>query len=109
MKHHTHSFFAALATALLAASQAAALVPNAWLVAEIFRIIATRSSSVTDAFAYDHFGNQTKYTNPEGKVYTMAYDALGRILSATDAIGQKLFQNKYDAVGNLVNRVDGNG
>ena len=45
---------------------------------------AVKPSGATDAFGYDGLGNWTTYTNAEGRVYTMAFDALGRIVAATN-------------------------
>ena len=73
------------------------------------RTAAVRPSGATDAFGYDGLGNWTTYTNAEGRVYRMAYDALGRPLAATNAANEQVFANRYDPVGNLTNRTDGAG
>ncbi len=86
------------------------------------RTAAVRPSGATDAFGYDlpaphgsasrqagGLGNWTTYTNAEGRVYTMAYDALGRLVAATNAANEQVFANRYDPVGNLTNRNDGAG
>ncbi|HRR33965.1 MAG TPA: hypothetical protein P5026_07705 [Kiritimatiellia bacterium] len=54
-------------------------------------------------------GNWTAYTNAEVRVYTMAYDALGRLVAATNAANEQVFANRYDPAGNLTNRTDGAG
>jgi len=66
-------------------------------------------STATDAFGYDGLGNWTTYTNAEGRVYTMAYDAMGRVTAATNAANEQVFQNAYDPAGNLTNRSDNVG
>ena len=109
MKLHTHSFFATLAAAFLAASQTAALVPNAWLVAETFRIATIRPSGAADSFGYNALGQNTTHTNSEGNTYAMAYDALGRMTSATNALGVQVFTATYDPSGNLLTRADAEG
>jgi len=58
-----------------------------------------RPSGATDAFGYDGLGNWTTYTNAEGRVYRMAYDALGRLVAATNAANEQVFANRYDPVG----------
>jgi RHS repeat-associated protein len=68
-----------------------------------------RPFGATDAFGYDGLGNWTTFTNAEGRVYTMAYDALGRIVAATNAASEQVFANRYDPAGNLTNRTDGAG
>jgi len=70
---------------------------------------AVKPSGATDAFGYDGLGNWTTYTNAEGRVYRMAYDALGRLVAATNAVDEQVFANRYDPVGNLTNRTDGAG
>ena len=74
------------------------------------RMIGTRRpSGVDERFTYDTLDNLVSVTNAEGHVYQMAYDALGRMTAATNALGARVFEAKYDGVGNMTNRVDGNG
>ena len=86
------------------------------------RTAAIKPSAATDAFEYDQpaphgsasrqaggLGNWTTYTNAEGRVYRMAYDALGRLVAATNALGHQVFANRYDPAGNVTNRTDGAG
>ena len=104
---------AAMAVLSVAVLQSYASIPSAYQEANECefgrRTAAVRPSGATDAFGYDDLGNWTTYTNAEGRVYTMAYDALGRLVAATNAANEQVFANRYDPVGNLTNRTDGAG
>ena len=73
------------------------------------QISSTRPSGATEHIVYDGLGNMLAVTNAEIRPYRMAYDALGRQLSTTDATGHLTVTNRYDGVGNLLERTDGNG
>jgi RHS repeat-associated protein len=45
----------------------------------------------------------------EGRVFRLSYDAQGRLLAATNAAGDQVVRNIYDAVGNHKSREDGSG
>ena len=66
---------------------------------------AVKLSGATDAFGYDGPGNWTTYTNAEGRVYRMSYDALGRVTAATNAAISETYL--YDGNGALTNLVSG--
>jgi len=83
---------------------------RAWDYDSTDRIVAMhRPSGAVEGCGYDVLDNRSSVTNAEGHVYQMSYDALDRMIAATNALGACVFEAKYDGVGNMTNRVDGNG
>ena len=69
-------------------------------------------TSITDAnghkmefFAYDVMGNPSRIKDYRGLTWEYSYDAMGRLVSATDPLGQAT-QYEYDDVGNVTAVID---
>lgn len=71
------------------------------------------TASRTTAYAYDHLGNQTKVTYPDGSYAQVTYDALGRAVVNRDVkstASSAIYEYKvYDNAGRLAYDIDGNG
>ena len=67
---------------------------------DIMRVPRTRTK-----FIYDGDNRRTQVTYPDGKFETTGYDALGRVISRTDANGIAT-QYGYDALGRLTSVTD---
>ena len=74
----------------------------------------TSSPTRTNSYTYDLAGNQLTVTQPDGNVSgatagsyttTTAFDALGRPVAITDAVGDKT-TSSYDDVGNKITMTD---
>jgi RHS repeat-associated protein len=57
----------------------------------------------------DPLDRPVAYTNAAGQAFRLSWDAQGRLLAATNALGEEVQRLAYDAAGNLVERVDGAG
>ncbi|MFA5711917.1 Ig-like domain-containing protein, partial [Mycolicibacterium sp.] len=63
---------------------------------------------LTTAFGYDAFGRAVQTTDAVGKVRTAGYDRAGRVLTQTDALGQQT-SFTYDGRGLVLTKTDRNG
>jgi RHS repeat-associated protein len=54
---------------------------------------------------YDHLGQKISETDQAGKTASFEYDALGRLVEVTDALGQET-RYTYDEMGNRVSQTD---
>ena len=65
---------------------------------------------VTDVTAVNGRGQPTSITDPNGKVYTLAYDALGRLTSVTEELTtDRVTAFEYDAIGQITKVTLGDG
>jgi RHS repeat-associated protein len=91
------TWFAALVVMAVAAVPLHASIP---------RTIEISSRGTATLRSCETLGRTASFTNAEGRVYRMGYDAQGRLLAATNAAGEQVVRNLYDYAGNLTNRVD---
>ncbi len=73
------------------------------------RVENIRPSGAVERFGFDRHGNLDRFVNAENATYRMVYDAMGRQLAVTNAIGNGLFVSRYDNAGNLVEQRDAVG
>ncbi|MBD7912105.1 RHS repeat-associated core domain-containing protein [Clostridium cibarium] len=65
--------------------------------------------SKKSVYKYDLNGNNTTFTNAKGNSTTFQYDKLNRLVAVINPINQVVVKNVYDANGNKVKVIDGNG
>jgi YD repeat-containing protein len=61
----------------------------------------TYADGTAESMQYDALGRQVDKTDAIGRVTRFGYDVLGRLISVTDALGQ-ITSYGYDEVGNRV-------
>ena len=71
-------------------------------------MLPNNETNVRTEYTYDANGNRLTITNGNGHVTTFAYDALNRLTSETDPLGNA-WSYTYDAFGNRVSMTDANG
>jgi RHS repeat-associated protein len=62
------------------------------------------SAAATTSYTYDEDGNVASETDPDGNTTSYTYNALGKVLTVTNALGTTT--NTYDQAGNLLSTTD---
>ncbi|MFO0819074.1 MAG: RHS repeat-associated core domain-containing protein [Pirellulales bacterium] len=82
------------------------------VVGEIDTIENGETNDLLTSYTYTTFGLVNTVTDPLGRVTDYDYDAQGRLIRATHALGtidQSVLTYEYDVAGNQTAKIDGNG
>jgi RHS repeat-associated protein len=71
-------------------------------------ILADAQTNVRTEYTYDANGNRLTIKDGNGNITTFVYDALNRLISETDPLGNE-WSYEYDTVGNRISMTDANG